>query len=91
MDTSTVKRRLLNAVETLASVEHERWAHWQRHMHSLATRKADGCLLIPAEHAQRWERLMRTPYAQLGEAEKQSDRDQVYKYLPIIEDALLRD
>ncbi|MEV7345046.1 hypothetical protein [Streptomyces sp. NPDC093544] len=72
------------AVEDLANVEHERWSHWQRYMHSKCIRNEDGSLTIPAELAQRWELQMNTPYAELSDVEKQSDREQVHRYLPVI-------
>jgi len=71
-------------LEELAAAEHERWSHWQRYLHSRCERREDGSLVIPAELVARWERQMATPYAQLSAAEKQSDRDQVKKYLPIL-------
>jgi hypothetical protein len=36
----------------------------------------------------RWEQQMATPYADLSEPEKESDREQVRLYLPVIEAAL---
>ena len=77
-------------VDRLAAIEHERWAHWQRYMHGKATRHADGTLLIPADLVVRWERQMETPYAELPADEQDSDREQVERYLPIIEEAFAR-
>jgi hypothetical protein len=71
------------AREALAAIEHERWAHWQRYMHSKCTRMDDGSLLIPAESVTRWERQVATPYAELSEREKESDREQVDRYWPL--------
>ncbi|MDN8069666.1 hypothetical protein [Burkholderia vietnamiensis] len=71
-------------LEQLAAAEHERWAHWQRYMHSKAIQNSDGSLTIPAELVSRWERLMNTPYAELTENERQSDREQVQRYLPLL-------
>jgi hypothetical protein len=81
-------RKLDSLVETLADVEHERWSHWQRYMHSVCERTRDGSLVIPAELVERWELQMNTPYSALSEKEKQSDREQVHRYLPIIAEAL---
>ncbi len=47
-------------------------------------------MVIPADLAARWEKQIATPYANLTETEKQSDRDQVQKYLPVIAEALTR-
>jgi hypothetical protein len=80
-----IKQRLEELVETLASIEHERWSHWQRYVHSQCTsHDPAGSLLIPADLVEQWERLIATPYAQLTEKEKESDREQVRRYLPLI-------
>jgi hypothetical protein len=68
-------------VEFLADIEHARWSHWQLYMHGKCARLPDGSLTVPADLAQRWERQATTPYAQLSESEKRSDREQVHHYL----------
>lgn len=75
-------------VDRLAAIEHERWAHWQRYMHGKAHRASDGSITIPADLVQRWERQIELPYDQLSDVERESDREQVRRYLPIIADAL---
>lgn len=80
------ERTIETLVEQLAEIEHERWSHWQRYMHSKAERQSDGSLLIPAELVARWERLSETPYSELTDNEKESDREQVRRYLPLIID-----
>jgi hypothetical protein len=77
-----VKIELL--VERLAAFEHARWAHWQRYVHESGALQADGSLLIPAALVARWERQIAAKYEDLSEAEKNSDREQVRKYLPVI-------
>lgn len=77
-------RKMERMVEELANVEHERWAHWQRYLHSKCVRDDDGSLTIPAELVRRWELQMNTPYSELSEEEKESDREQVRRYLPIV-------
>jgi hypothetical protein len=74
-------------VERLAAIEHERWSHWQRYMHGKATKQEDGSLLIPADLVERWEKQIATDYADLPADEQESDKEQVERYLPIIEDA----
>lgn len=85
-------------IEKLAAIEHQRWADWQRWVHDccadiwfesakngdevLPTRH--GGLVIPPELVERWERQIHTPYADLSESEKQSDREQVMRYWPLI-------
>ncbi|MEZ7755378.1 hypothetical protein O5Y58_07680 [Microbacterium paraoxydans] len=76
------------AVDRLAALEHERWAHWQRYVHDQCERRADGSLVIPAELAERWESQIATPYAELSPEERASDREQVHKYLPTVIDIL---
>jgi hypothetical protein len=44
--------------------------------------------VIPAELAARWEVQIETAYAELSEQEKDSDREQVHRYLPTVIDAL---
>ncbi len=77
-------------VERLAAIEHERWAHWQRYVHDHCERKGDGSLVIPAELVARWEIQIETGYPELSEEEKESDREQVYRYLPTIIEVLTR-
>ena len=71
-------------LELLASIEHERWSHWQSYMHSKCIEGEDGSLTIPAELASQWSQQMSMPYAELSEKEKESDREQVRRYLPTL-------
>ena len=71
-------------LEQLASIEHERWSHWQQYLHGECSPGANGSLVIPADLVHRWERLISTPYSKLTEKEKESDREQVRKYLPLL-------
>lgn len=75
-------------MEQLSHIEHERWSHWQRYMHDKGVRQADGSMVIPSDLVQQWDRQISTPYGELSEKEKESDREQVRKYLPAIVDAL---
>lgn len=77
-----------SVVERLAAIEHERWAHWQKFVHDHCQRREDGSLVIPAELAARWQAQIETPYADLSEQEKDSDREQVQRYLSTIVEAL---
>lgn len=74
--------------ERLAAIEHKRWAHWQRYVHDQCERREDGALIIPAELAARWETQIETPYSDLPDQSKESDREQVQRYLPTIIDVL---
>jgi len=88
MDKDRLRAKLNAAVDTLADIEHERWAHWQKYMHDKGVRQPDGSLLIPAKLVSLWDRQLETPFSALSEEEKDSDREQVRKYLPIVVDAL---
>ena len=83
-----ISELLEDVIEQLADIEHTRWAHWQRYMHSKCECQPDGSLVIPPNLVQQWERQIEAPYCALTDKEKESDREQVRKYLPIIVDAL---
>lgn len=75
-------------VDRLASIEHERWAHWQQYLHDKCVPREDGSLVIPAGLVDRWSKQIATSYVDLSEEERESDREQVRRYLPIIMEAL---
>lgn len=60
-------------VEALAALEHEQWAHWTKYMldtlQPFLNGHPDSHLIIG-----RWLRQIDTPYADLSEQEKESDR-----------------
>lgn len=85
---SEIEKRLESLVERLAALEHERWAHWQRYVHTKGRLQPDGSLLLPSALVSQWEKQIEASYDHLSEAEKQSDRDQVHRYLPLIASAL---
>lgn len=68
--------------EKLAAIEHERWADWQKWCHQVI--RENGPNLQTENVLMRWDRQIETPYAELSEKEKQSDREQVDRYLPLI-------
>jgi hypothetical protein len=71
-------------MEALADVQHEIWSHWMRYLFSVSSANADGSYTIPAEKVQHWRRQLQTPYSQLSEAEKESDREQAAKMLEVL-------
>jgi hypothetical protein len=87
---SEAEQALLGVLEALAAIEHERWSAWQRYMHDHGVLQQDGSLLFPAELVTRWEHQIQTPYGSLTEEEKESDREQVRRYLPVIRGLLER-
>jgi len=80
--------------ETLAEVQHEIWAHWMRYQLSVCMRGGnitlDGdvvagpVVVIPRDKVERWERQLATPYEELSEKEKYSDREQADKILEVL-------
>lgn len=88
MKSQDISSLLSSVTEPLAAIEHERWSHWQRYVHNKAVRQPDGSLLLPHDLVVRWEKQIETSYIDLSEAEKESDREQVRKYLPLIVSAL---
>jgi len=72
------KLRELKALrELLANLEHRQWAHWTRYMLDNLT----------DENIARWKRQIATPYDQLTEKEKDSDREWADKVIALLEDA----
>lgn len=87
---STAERAIQAVLEDLAAIEHQRWSAWQKYMHDHGALQPDGSLLLPSELVTRWEQQIRTPYKELSEEEKESDREQVRRYLPIVRALLER-
>ena len=61
--------------ERLAALEHEQWAHWTRYFLDHLT----------PENAELWRRQINTPYNELSESEKDSDRDWADQVLRIVQ------
>jgi len=76
----------VNLKEKLADIEHQRWSDWQRYLHSLCVKNEDGSLTIPIKSVKHWERQINTSYKDLTEKEKDSDREQVDRYWPLIKE-----
>jgi uncharacterized protein (DUF433 family) len=64
--------------EQLAALCHEQWSGWMRYLF-------ENCSLIPEAFAIRWKRQMNTPYAELSEAEKESDRKEADRFLSLLQ------
>ena len=74
-------------MEQLASIEHERWADWQAWVHKSGHKNSDGSITLDAGTVARWEKQIKTPYADLSEKEKESDRVQVRRYIHLFAEA----
>jgi hypothetical protein len=73
-------------IERLADKEHASWARWMQYLFSRGPTNPDGSVTIPSAFVARWQQQIDTPYAELSEQEKQSDRDEVAHILPFIEE-----
>jgi len=67
--------------ELLAELEHNQWAHWTRYM--LGN--------LSPENIERWRRQIETPYAELSEKEKDSDRGWADRVLGLCEIQTLKE
>lgn len=77
-----------DVVEALAALAHEQWSGWMRHLFSRCDSRptlAGMTARIPAGWAERWMRQMNTPYAELTEAEKESDRNEARRVLDVLQ------
>ncbi|NIO30186.1 MAG: hypothetical protein GTN75_00130 [Gemmatimonadetes bacterium] len=66
-------------IEALADLEHDRWARWQRYLHGKCVGHG-----IPDDLWLRWERQIATPYADLVEREKESDRKEARRTVGLL-------
>jgi hypothetical protein len=69
--------------EQLSAYAHEAWAGWMAYLFSKCE-VVDGGMLIPQSLVERWKRQVETPYAELPEGEKDSDRKEAAVMLEII-------
>jgi Fe-S cluster biosynthesis and repair protein YggX len=75
--------------EVFAAIAHDAWAGWMKYLFEKC-HTADAAplcgkeVVIPAELVERWTRQLNTPYADLPENEKESDRKEADKYLGVL-------
>ena len=69
--------------EELAEYAHEAWSGWMKHMFKMGM-FMDGVWVMPKILVERWHRQMNTPYDDLTETEKDSDRAEADKMLEIM-------
>ncbi|MFW6046365.1 MAG: hypothetical protein ACOCP4_00980 [Candidatus Woesearchaeota archaeon] len=76
-----------DVLEELADFCHDQWSNWMTYLFSKCYDdvgqfdRINGNLVIPAEFVKRWERQINTPYKNLSEEEKESDRKEARKIL----------
>jgi len=77
--------------EKLAELAHSQWSGWMDYLFSKSVSKAGGTCMIPAWAVKRWHRQMKTPYSELSEEEKDSDRKEADDVLEMFRQHLLLD
>ena len=81
-----ITKQLKILKEKLASIEHTRWADWQKWCHKILR---ENCSSPELEKVlERWDKQIATDYKDLSEKEKDSDRKQVDRYLPLLRQSL---
>ena len=71
--------------EELADLAHEVWAGWWRYQSTFGQTTPNSSMLLAGEKVTRWSRQARTPYEDLTEQEKQSDREIADRYMEIMD------
>ena len=76
-------------LEEMAAAQHEIWAHWMKYMLAqgeLFYNRRNGTvdLILPVQQYERWNRQMNTPYTELSEQEKESDRQVVQQFIGLL-------
>lgn len=78
-------------IEKGADIEHTRWSKWQEYFFSkciVSIEQDYVTLKLPTALFSRWKRQIATPYAELSEDEKESDRREVRSYLLLLSEIL---
>ena len=70
--------------EELASMLHTIWLEWMHYVFRSSRRNNDGSMTIPSHKVWRWVRQINTPYAELTEKEKASDRELADRILTVL-------
>ena len=78
----------IKEIEEFADIQHQIWSHWQKYLHSkleyteyTKDGKLYACYVLDAGLYERWSKQIDTPYSELTEKEKESDRKIVKNFL----------
>ncbi len=79
--------------EILADLCHQQWSGWMEYLFAKSipytpgwVQADEGALIIPKWAVDRWKKQIITPYANLSEEEKESDRTEADRFLKIMEE-----
>lgn len=70
--------------EKLSDIQHEIWSTWMIYLFKISIYNNDGTYTIPVDKVEHWKRQISTPYGELSEIEKDSDRKQADKIIAIL-------
>lgn len=70
--------------ELIAAECHSQWAGWTRYQFTKLERGQGSALVVPGALVERWTRQMETPYDQLPESERESDRVEADKIIALL-------
>ncbi len=71
--------------EKLAALAHEQWSGWMRYLFEQCEETVEGDgIHMPRACVERWARQVNTPYTDLSEEEKESDRKEADRVLEIL-------
>ena len=76
-------------LEKLANMQHKIWSQWMDYLFSVCKEYGDGSMVIPKDKVERWKRQIDTPYYELSEPEKDSDRNIAFDVLKDIQKELM--
>lgn len=71
-------------IERLAEAMHSIWASWMQWMFEHGGRKRSGVWVMFPDKLMRWQGQANTPYGDLSEQEKESDRRVARQHLPCL-------
>lgn len=77
----------MDRIEATSELMHDIWSRWWLYVMAKAKINKKGELVIPQTYTERWNRQLQTPYMQLSEAEKESDRKLAYEILSLVDKA----
>lgn len=73
--------------EGLAEYAHAAWSGWMKYLFEKCDNRGGDTLVIPAWAVERWQRQANTPYGDLPESEKESDRIEADRMIEIMDRA----